>query len=201
MQNKKSLNLRDCPFCGKPGSDYEIEIIDNEAYCNCCGVATSVENWNTRPIEDELHQRIDELEAENKSFHDLLNRTFSEVIAEEVKTNETDVSFLIKHPMFTLFSIWITEAFIESGAMNFLETRIMSDKLGPLMITVQRQEGKSPADIIAEKQTRLGILNRRIENRQAEIESLHNLLIQTGNGWMIDKSFPLHDVNHHKEEE
>ena len=75
--------LKPCPFCG--GTDIKNDdgvgsfgesIIRYAAKCEICGVsfwhpeigcgnqpAETWFDWNTRPIEDELHQRIAELEA------------------------------------------------------------------------------------------------------------------------------------------
>ena len=48
-------------------------------YCNCGAELTffesdkeAAEKWNTRPIENELHGRIEELESENKRLREAL---------------------------------------------------------------------------------------------------------------------------------
>ena len=73
--------LKPCPFCGGKAVacsffdvddlDYmPIEVNDNDAEVTCenerCinGWYLSPKDWNTRPIEDALHARIAELEAE-----------------------------------------------------------------------------------------------------------------------------------------
>ena len=74
--------LKPCPFCGSKAitttfidpDDFEympIEVNDCDAEVTCknerCinGWWLSPKDWNTRPIEDALHARITELEAEN----------------------------------------------------------------------------------------------------------------------------------------
>ena len=57
--------LKPCPFCGGKNV-LSTELQDGLpfiAYCQC-GAENEAENWNTRPIEDELQKRIAELEAE-----------------------------------------------------------------------------------------------------------------------------------------
>jgi len=62
--------LKPCPFCGSDNvkSEEPLDVI----YCLDCGaeMATDLGDWNTRPIEDELHARIAELEVENERLQD-----------------------------------------------------------------------------------------------------------------------------------
>ena len=56
--------LKPCPFCGGKNV-LSTELQDGLpfiAYCQC-GAENEAENWNTRPIEDDLRKRIAELEA------------------------------------------------------------------------------------------------------------------------------------------
>ena len=56
--------LKPCPFCGGKNV-LSTELQDGLpfiAYCQC-GAENEAENWNTRPIEDNLRNRIAELEA------------------------------------------------------------------------------------------------------------------------------------------
>ncbi len=58
--------LKPCPFCGEQ-PDYDGVFVN----CLTTGCFTSmeddlIENWNRRPIEDALRQRIAELEAAQK---------------------------------------------------------------------------------------------------------------------------------------
>lgn len=76
-------NLKRCPFCGG-----EAEIIDDEmgtiSRCRRCGAENgngvygdvghklAVKDWNARPIENELVEKIENLEAENKRLREAL---------------------------------------------------------------------------------------------------------------------------------
>lgn len=57
--------MKPCPFCGAmPETDGKLV----QCYLMPCAFRRfkmPVEAWNTRPIEDALRKRIDELEAEN----------------------------------------------------------------------------------------------------------------------------------------
>ncbi len=64
------INLKPCPFCGEE-QPKKVRGDGNVPYesgmsrsCYFCGAAVT-HNWNTRPIEDALNNRIAELEAEN----------------------------------------------------------------------------------------------------------------------------------------
>ena len=62
--------LKPCPFCGSKNTtlDYfEISCpqeLGTLVLCGDCGSYSTVDRWNTRPIEDALNKRIAELEAE-----------------------------------------------------------------------------------------------------------------------------------------
>ena len=70
-----SEELRPCPFCKSNNTTldyYEIsgpQELGTIVVCNDCGAsAKSIVDWNNRPIEDALHARIAELEAEVERF-------------------------------------------------------------------------------------------------------------------------------------
>ena len=74
-----SDKLKACPFCGSKNTtlDYfEISCpqeLGTLVLCGDCGsYSTSVDRWNTRPIEDALTARIAELEAAQKEALSLL---------------------------------------------------------------------------------------------------------------------------------
>ena len=57
--------LKNCPFCGseKREDGYGVECKNRQCVTNRLDIS-STEAWNTRPIEDALQARIDELEKE-----------------------------------------------------------------------------------------------------------------------------------------
>ena len=56
--------LKPCPFCG--GTKICTEKGINLNYCDNCSAESNVEHWNTRPIEDDLRNRIAELEEKQR---------------------------------------------------------------------------------------------------------------------------------------
>jgi len=66
---QKRGELKPCPFCGSKNTtlDYfEISCpqeLGTLVLCGDCGSYSTVDRWNTRPIEDALNARIAELEA------------------------------------------------------------------------------------------------------------------------------------------
>lgn len=66
-------DLKSCPFCGgkevklfKEGSIWVVECLQCLAKVGATAEADVLDFWNYRPIEDKLHGKIGELEAENK---------------------------------------------------------------------------------------------------------------------------------------
>jgi len=53
-----SEKLRPCPFCGKEPINDGLFKTTN---CDNCDITLFVEDWNTRPIEDEQAKLIEEL--------------------------------------------------------------------------------------------------------------------------------------------
>ena len=76
-------NLKRCPFCGS-----EVEFNSDEfgegVCCKSCGASLSngvygeegrklaSADWNSRPIENELNEKIEKLEMENKRLREAL---------------------------------------------------------------------------------------------------------------------------------
>ena len=64
--------LKPCPFCGSPAYSYHDNCIDfagvkcNLGGCVCADILITENNWNTRPIEDNLIARIAELEEKQR---------------------------------------------------------------------------------------------------------------------------------------
>ncbi|NLI08142.1 MAG: hypothetical protein GX457_13780 [Thermotogaceae bacterium] len=76
--------LKPCPFCGRKPyesggyvSCHTEECLANADYHE--PAIGSIEDWNTRPIEDALNKRIAELEAENERLAQLLHDEMSQL--------------------------------------------------------------------------------------------------------------------------
>ena len=80
--------LKACPFCGSSNTTldyYEISCpqeLGTIVVCNDCGAsAKSIDDWNTRPIEDALNTRIAELESVIDQLIEVGEKMFTAVIA------------------------------------------------------------------------------------------------------------------------
>ena len=76
-------NLKRCPFCGGE-SEFNSDEFGEGVCCKSCGATLhnglygeegrklASADWNARPIEDKLHEEIEELEEENKRLREAL---------------------------------------------------------------------------------------------------------------------------------
>ena len=76
-------NLKSCPFCGSE-AEFNSDEFGEGVCCKSCGASLSngvygeegrklaSADWNARPIEDELHGKIEKLERENKRLREAL---------------------------------------------------------------------------------------------------------------------------------
>ena len=79
-----TAGLKPCPFCGQdvhPDYDFPQYVIHqtNKNGFNHSRLFMNRNDWNIRPIEDELRARIAELEAENNRLAELLLNELSQV--------------------------------------------------------------------------------------------------------------------------
>ena len=72
-------NLKRCPFCGGEAKCIEYYGLYHVVCCDCyttgrdCpSIETACKAWNSRPIENELHKKIEKLESENKRLREAL---------------------------------------------------------------------------------------------------------------------------------
>ena len=72
-------NLKRCPFCGGEAKCIEYYGVYHVVCCDCyttgrdCpSIETACKAWNSRPIENELHKKIEKLEAENTRLREAL---------------------------------------------------------------------------------------------------------------------------------
>ena len=76
-------NLKRCPFCGSEAEFNSDEFGEGVCCKSCgatmrngvygeCGRKLASADWNARPIENELNEKIEKLEAENKRLREAL---------------------------------------------------------------------------------------------------------------------------------
>ena len=86
--------LKSCPFCGSE-SEFNSDEFGEGVCCKSCGATLhngvygeygrklASADWNARPIENELNEKIEKLERENKRLREAL-----EVILDEAQKDE-----------------------------------------------------------------------------------------------------------------
>lgn len=63
MATNQSSNLRPCPFCGNEKTETFYDFLSiPKANCPSCGAVVHVRYWNDRPLEDDLRDRLEEME-------------------------------------------------------------------------------------------------------------------------------------------
>ena len=62
--------LKQCPFCGLNGEIHFTPGRNGVATCHICGTEHTLVIWQSRPIEDALQARINELEHKNEVLMD-----------------------------------------------------------------------------------------------------------------------------------
>ena len=81
--------LKPCPFCGGE-SEFNSDELGEGVCCQSCGATLhngvygeegrklASADWNARPIEDKLHEEIEELEEENTRLQRKLNESIDD---------------------------------------------------------------------------------------------------------------------------
>ena len=76
-------NLKSCPFCGSE-AEFNSDEFGEGVCCKSCGATMNngvygeegrklaSADWNSRPIENELNEKIEKLERENKRLREAL---------------------------------------------------------------------------------------------------------------------------------
>ena len=82
-------NLKHCPFCGCE-AEFNSDEFGECVCCKSCGASLSngvygekgrklaSADWNSRPIENELNEKIEKLERENKRLREALVKIIGE---------------------------------------------------------------------------------------------------------------------------
>ena len=91
-------NLKRCPFCGGEAKCIEYYGLYHVVCCDCyttgrdcTSIETACKAWNSRPIENELNEKIGKLEAENKRLKEALEVILDEAQKDEPCTTATKV--------------------------------------------------------------------------------------------------------------
>ena len=109
-----------------------------------------------------------------------------ELTIEEMNySKERGMHIAMSHPLFAKLTHEMCKFFEESGAVNYLEFEARSDKYGPMLVCIQRAEGKTPA----QENVRL----------KAENKALADALRVRMQGWVCEECSGFIDEHPHKE--
>lgn len=72
-------DLKPCPFCGATNNKHRRNITelyddDNYKFVKCHNCSSISYKWNSRPIEDALRKEIAQLQADNRSLVEQMNK-------------------------------------------------------------------------------------------------------------------------------
>ena len=96
--------------------------------------------------------------------------TPDDLIIEDMRFSpERGMDMRLRHPLFATLTEQICNFFAESGATNYAEFSVYSDRFGTMNVCVQRAEGMTPA----QKNTQL---QRERDEARAENEALRDAL-------------------------
>ena len=82
-----------------------------------------------------------------------------EVTVEEMHASrERGIQLSLRHPLFVRMACDLGSLLEESGAPNYVEYQVYSEKCGPLSVLIQRLEGETPAQQNAKLRKQLATL-------------------------------------------
>jgi len=86
----------------------------------------------------------------------------SEIEIEEMGySKERGLDLRMRHPGFATLVNELADLFLEEGAVNVLEMQAYHDEAGPLTVTIQRQLGKTPMQLLADVKAEAALLREQ----------------------------------------
>lgn len=99
--------------------------------------------------ERELEEALDRAQAINQALSN------PDTVRLDYDAEEHKALWEIKADFVPLFIGWMAEWFKEQGGINYVEVQACHPRTGPLLFTMQRQEGKTPHELRCEAETRI----------------------------------------------
>lgn len=109
----------------------------------------------------------------------LAGKSIAEYVSEEAflsgMTIEDGVDIGITGLACQMLASALAGQFVGSGAINYLAMNMAHPELGPFTVTIQRQQGKTPAELRREAEEKIEILKAGIEAVRALMDSSHGV--------------------------
>lgn len=110
-----------------------------------------------------LLDRLEEAEKENIKLREALaEKVTSETVLRALSVGNGSINASFEGGAVHLFVDSLANQFVESGAVNYLEMRFHSEATGPLLLTLQRVNGKTPHQLRTEAEKERDILRAKV---------------------------------------
>jgi hypothetical protein len=126
-------------------------------------------------IHESLVLRFAKLTVENMNLRDVVMGNAREV-AKLIMTEKDIPTAYLSHPLFALFTQDMAEAFIETGAKNYLTIEMHSELIGNVIATFQKENGKTPIQRIREAEAESQRLRDRLLEAEADAAALFSVM-------------------------
>ena len=111
----------------------------------------------------ELLDRLEAAEKENVKLREALaEKVTSETMLRDLSVGNGSINASFEGGAVHLFVDSLANQFVESGAANYLEMRFHSEATGPLLLTLQRVNGKTPHQLRTDAEKERDILRARV---------------------------------------
>ena len=116
-----------------------------------------------------LMAKLEAAEKENAKLREALaQKVTSETILRDLNVGNGSINASFEGGAVRLFVDAFANQFVESGAANYLEMQFHSEATGPLVVTLQRANGKTPHQLRAEAEQERDALRAKIEHMEKQ---------------------------------
>ena len=125
---------------------------------------------------NEILDRLEAAEKENTKLREALaEKVTSETMLRDLSVGNGSINASFEGGAVHLLVDSLANQFVESGTANYLEMQFHSEATGPLLLTLQRVNGKTPHQLRTDAEKERDELRAKISNLTIGIEYLSNL--------------------------
>jgi len=106
---------------------------------------------------------LNTLERDMLKFREAIDAGFKDILVQEMYFNPGKFEGVLRHPVFFVFAVEMAETFYESGAENYLELGLHAGTKGNFLLTIQKQDKKTPAELRNEAEQEVIRLREELE--------------------------------------